>query len=153
MRNFTKKNNTIFRKKTKFEKFYYGNEEFIKYSLVSILCTGILYLIFYLVNLITNGNYMLANFLSYSISFAILYILDERIFKSKPIRKKDRIIQAIIFIIIRIVGFPIDSFILHLFISRFNIENMTSKVLASLIMFIYNYITNKLFVFKKGKLL
>lgn len=152
MRNFTKKN-IIFRKKTKFEKFYYGNEEFIKYSLVSILCTGILYLIFYLVNLITNGNYMLANFLSYSISFAILYILDERIFKSKPIRKKDRIIQAIIFIIIRIVGFPIDSFILHLFISRFNIENMTSKVLASLIMFIYNYITNKLFVFKKGKLL
>ena len=66
---------------------------------------------------------------------------------------KDRAIQLTTFIIIRIIGFPIDSFILHILISKFNIENMISKVISSLIMFIYNYITNKLFVFKKGKLL
>lgn len=154
---FKKKNkslfNKLFRKKTKFEKFYYKNEEFIKYTLVSVICTGILYLIFYIVNLITKGNYILANFLSYSISFTALYILDEKVFKSKPLRKKDKALQLTTFIIIRIVGFPIDSFILHILISKFNIGNMLSKILASLIMFIYNYITNKLFVFKKGKLI
>ena len=30
---------------------------------------------------------------------------------------------------------------------------MAAKVLGSLIMFMYNYITNKLFVFKKNKLI
>ena len=64
---FKKKKNAlarIFRKKSKLEKFYLKNEEFIKYSFVSTVCTGILFLIFFLVDLITKGNYLLANFLS-----------------------------------------------------------------------------------------
>ena len=81
----------IFRKKSKIEKLYYKNEEFIKYCFVSFVCTGILYLVFFLVDLITKGNYMLANFLSYTISFTILFIWDQRVFKSKPRRKKEKI--------------------------------------------------------------
>ena len=42
----------IFRKKSKLEKFYDKNEEFIKYCLVSTICTGILYLVFFIVDLI-----------------------------------------------------------------------------------------------------
>lgn len=155
---FLKKNKrnifkNLFRRKTKLEKLYYKNEEFIKYCLVSAVCTGILYLIFFIVDLITDGNYLLANFLSYTISFAILFIWDQRIFRCKPIRRKDKISQAISFIIIRVIGFPLDSLVLHILIDKFSIGNMTAKVLGSLIMFMYNYITNKLFVFKKNKLL
>lgn len=151
---FNKKKNkflNLFRKKSKIEKFYLKNEEFIKYSLVSLICTFILYFIFFISELITKGNYIISNFISYTISFTILYIWDEKIFKSKFVRKKDRINQAILFIIIRIIGFPLDSFILHILISKFKMNNMIAKVFASLIMFIYNYITNKLFVFKKNK--
>lgn len=143
----------IFRRKTKLEKLYYKNEEFIKYCFVSFVCTGILYLIFFLVDLITKGNYLLANFLSYTISFTILFIWDQRIFKSKPRRKKDKIAQITSFIIIRVIGFPLDSLVLSILINKFDIGNMASKILGSLIMFIYNYITNKLFVFKKNKLI
>lgn len=143
----------IFRRKTKLEKLYYKNEEFIKYCFVSFVCTGILYLIFFLVDLITKGNYLLANFLSYTISFTILFIWDQRIFKSKPRRKKDKIAQITSFIIIRVIGFPLDSLVLSMLINKFDIGNMASKILGSLIMFIYNYITNKLFVFKKNKLI
>ncbi len=143
----------IFRRKTKLEKLYYKNEEFIKYCFVSFVCTGILYLIFFLVDLITKGNYLLANFLSYTISFTILFIWDQRIFKSKPRRRKDKIAQITSFIIIRVIGFPLDSLVLSMLINKFDIGNMTSKILGSLIMFIYNYITNKLFVFKKNKLI
>lgn len=153
---FNRKRNrflNLFRKKSKIEKFYLRNEEFIKYSLVSLICTLILYILFFITEIITKGNYIISNFISYTISFTILYIWDKKIFKSKLVRKKDRINQAIIFIIIRIIGFPVDSFILHLLISKFKMNNMTAKVFASLIMFIYNYITNKLFVFKKNKLL
>lgn len=142
----------IFRKKTKPEKFYDKNKEFINYCLVSFVCTVILYLVFYVVDLITKGNYLLANLISYIISFTILFIWDQRIFKSKPKRKKDKIIQLISFIIVRIIGFPLDSLVLHMLIINFDMNNMIAKILGSLIMFIYNYLTNKLFVFKKAKL-
>ena len=143
----------IFKKKTKLEKFYNKNEEFIKYCVVSTVCTGILYLVFFIVDYITNGNFLIANFLSYTISFAILFIFDQRIFKSIPRRKKDKLTQLTSFVIVRVIGFPIDSFVLYILINKFNIKNMIAKILASLIMFMYNYITNKLFVFKKSKLI
>ncbi len=143
----------IFRRKTKLEKIYYKNEEFIKYCLVSAICTGILYLVFFIVDFISNGNYLLANFLSYTISFAVLFIWDQRIFKSKPRRKKDKLAQVTAFIIVRVIGFPIDSLVLSFLIKRFSIGNMVAKILASFIMFMYNYVTNKLFVFKKNKLI
>ena len=143
----------IFRKKSKIEKLYYKNEEFIKYCFVSFVCTGILYLVFFLVDLITKGNYMLANFLSYTISFTILFIWDQRVFKSKPRRKKEKIAQVTSFIIIRVIGFPLDSVVLSILINKFSIGNMAAKVLGSFIMFMYNYITNKVFVFKKNKLI
>ena len=66
----------IFKKKSKLEKFYYKNEEFIKYCLVSLVCTGILYLVFFIVDLITNGNYLVANLFSYVIYFSVLYVSD-----------------------------------------------------------------------------
>lgn len=143
----------IFKKKSKIEKLYYKNEEFIKYCLVSLVCTGILYFVFFFVDLITKGNYLLANFLSYTISFTILFVWDQKLFKSKPIRKRDKIVQVISFIIVRVVGFPLDSLVLHVLINEFNMSNMVAKVFGSLIMFMYNYITNKLFIFKKNKLL
>lgn len=77
----------LFKKKSKLERFYLRNREFIDYCLVSLVCTGILYLVFFIVDLITKGNYLLANFFSYTISFTILYIWDMHIFKAKPDRK------------------------------------------------------------------
>ncbi len=143
----------IFKKKSKLEKFYYKNEEFIKYCLISLACTGILYLVFFIVDLITNGNYLLANFLSYTISFTVLFFWDQKLFKSRPLRRSKRLAQVTSFIIIRVIGFPIDSLVLSVLINKFNMGNMSAKILGSLIMFMYNYITNKLFVFRKNKLL
>lgn len=143
----------IFKKKSKLEKFYYKNEEFIKYCLISLACTGILYLVFFIVDLITDGNYLLANFLSYTISFTVLFFWDQKLFKSRPLRRSKRLAQVTSFIIIRVIGFPIDSLVLSILINKFNMGNMSAKILGSLIMFMYNYITNKLFVFRKNKLL
>ena len=141
----------LFRKKTKLEKFYYDNEEFIKYCGVSALCTLVLYLVFFIVDLITKGNYLVANFFSYSISFALLFYLNQKVFKSKPKRKRDKLSQLTIFIIIRVIGFPLDSLVLSLLITKAHMGNMMAKIVGSLIMFVYNYVTNKLFVFNNQK--
>ena len=140
----------IFRKRSRLEKFYDRNKEFLKYSLISVICTIILYIIFYIVNKITNGDYFLANFLSYFISFTVLFFMNQRLFKSKPIRRRDKFRQVTSFVVVRVIGFPLDSYVLYLLINNFDMDNMTAKIIGSLIMFIYNYLTNKLFVFKKN---
>jgi len=143
----------LFRKKSKLEKFYYKNKEFIDYNIVSLICTIVLYSIFFIVDYISNGNYLLANFFSYTISFTLLFVLDRKVFDAKPKTRKKRLAQLVNFIIIRAIGFPLDSLVLTLLIKNLKISNMLAKVLGSFIMFIYNYYTNKLFVFKKNKLL
>lgn len=151
---FKKRNiKNIFKKKNFIEKLYYKNKEFFDYSIVSTVCTGILYFLYFFITWITNGKYIVANFIAYFVSFAVLFVWDQRIFKSRPIRRKARIYQLFVFIVLRIIGFMIDSSILVLLIEKFNVPNVYSKVLSSLITFMFNYVTNKLFVFKKNKLL
>ncbi len=139
----------LFRKKNKFEKFYDKNEEFIKYTFVSTVCTGILYALYFFITWITKGRYLVANTIAYSISFIVLFIWDQRLFNSRPKRKKDRFYQLFFFILFRVIGFIIDSSILILLIERCNLDSGVAKIISSLITFMFNYITNKLFVFKK----
>lgn len=150
---FKRKRRTIFQKlfvkQTPLEKFYDTNFEFIWYVLISLVCTGVLYVLYFVINNLTNGNYMVANFISYTISFSLLFYWDQLLFKSKPKHRKKKYTQLITFIIIRVIGFPIDSYILYLLINKCNMSIMIAKVVGSLIMFAYNFITNKLFVFKK----
>lgn len=142
----------LFRKKGKLEKLYYKNKEFINYSIVSVVCTFILYLLYFVVDYITHGRYILANLVAYIVSFTILYLWDQKIFKSRPSKSKERIYQITIFIIFRVIGFALDSAILVFLIERLKASNMLSKVMSSLITFVFNYATNKLFVFKERKL-
>lgn len=152
---FKKDNNIldIFKKKNKFQRVFDKNRQIIEYTFVSVVCTLLFYLIFYIVDKITNGNYLLANFLSYTISFSLLYYLDIKVFDSFLISKRKRAKRFFNFLLVRIIGFPIDSLLLSFLIRYFSMTNMEAKVLGSLIMFIYNYYTNKIFVFEKNKLL
>lgn len=142
----------LFRKRSKLEKFYDKNEEFIKYTLVSTICTVILYTLYFFITWITNGRYIVANFIAYAVSFTILFIWDQKLFKSRPLRKRKRFYQLFMFILFRVIGFMIDSSILLILIEKFTLPNHVAKILSSLITFMFNYITNKLFVFKKANI-
>ena len=142
----------LFRRKSKLERFYYKNREFIDYNIVSFICTIVLYVVFFIVDSITKGNYLVANFFSYTISFTLLYILDREVFDAKPKSKRRKAAQVSSFIIVRVIGFPLDSLVLALLIKYVHLGNLTAKIIGSFIMFIYNYTTNKLFVFKKNNI-
>lgn len=143
----------FFKRKNKLEKFYYKNKEFIDYSFVSFICTIILYSLYFLITWLTKGRYVLANFVAYFVSFTILFMWNQKIFKSKPRKKKDKFYQLIMFIFFRGIGFLMDSLILISLIERFEFSYGVSKLISSLIMFVFNYATNKLFIFKKVRLI
>ena len=72
----------------KIKEIYLKNKLFIYYCMISFLCTIVLYLVYFIINYFGNNQYILANFFGYLISFSILFILDQKLFKSKPNDKK-----------------------------------------------------------------
>lgn len=130
-------------------KIYNKYKEFIKYCTISVLCTIVLYVIYFTITKINKDAYILANFIAYIVSFTILFILNKKLFNSIPKTKKEYITQVLDFIIFRLFGFLIDSTLLVIFIEKIGISNVLSKVISSLITFIYNYYTNKKYIFKK----
>ncbi len=127
---------------------YYKNEKFIKYCMISFFSTILMFSLFFIINLITNGLYIVANVIAYTTSFTVLFILDRKLFNAVPKRKRDKAKQLSNFIIFRGIGLIIDSILLTIFIEYFKIPHFISKIMSSSMTFMYNYMTNKLFVFK-----
>lgn len=130
------------------KKLYEKNKNFIKYSIVSLFCTVILYFLYFLITWLRNGKYIIANLIAYIVSFSVLFILDQKLFNSKLDNKKDFMKQLSAFVIFRVIGFVIDSSLLVLFIEKIGLINAIAKISSSLITFLFNYIVNKLFVFR-----
>lgn len=135
----------------KLKDLYIKNKEFILYCGISFFCTILLYIIYYIIIKINKDAYILANFVAYLISFGLLFYLNQKLFKSYPINKRNKITQIIDFILFRLIGFVIDSSILVILIEKIHIGEFISKIISSLLTFIYNYYTNKKFIFKKYK--
>ena len=130
------------------KKLYEKNKNFIKYSIVSLFCTVILYFLYFLITWLRNGKYIIANLIAYIVSFSVLFIINKKLFNSKLDNKKDFMKQLSAFVIFRVIGFVIDSSLLVLFIEKIGLINAIAKISSSLITFLFNYIVNKLFVFR-----
>ncbi len=129
-------------------KLYENNKLFIHYCIVSFVCTIIMYALYIIINILTNGFYIVANTIAYVVSFTVLFLLDRRLFKAFPRRKLEGAIQVNSFILFRAIGLLIDSLILAFLIEKLLIPKFISKVISSSMTFFYNYLTNKLFVFR-----
>ncbi len=126
---------------------YKKNEMFIKYTIISIICTLIMFGLYILVDYLTNGKYIIANIIAYGVSFTLIFILNRNLFNSRPISRRNKIRQLNNFIIFRCIGLLIDSYLLSILIEEFNLTNFWGKFFSSLITFMYNYFTNKAFIF------
>ena len=131
----------------KIKEIYLKNNLFIHYCIISFLCTIILYIVYFLINYVSGNQYILANFWGYLVSFTLLFILDQKLFKSRPKDKKILLKQILIFIVIRAIAFLLESIILVILIEKIKLSNIIAKFISSTIIFIYNYLANKNYVF------
>lgn len=135
----------------KIKEIYLKNNLFIHYCIISFLCTIILYIVYFLINYVSGNQYILANFWGYLVSFTLLFILDQKLFKSRPKDKKILLKQILIFIVIRAIAFLLESIILVILIEKIKLSNIIAKFISSTIIFIYNYLANKNYVFINKK--
>ena len=121
-------------------------QQIIKFGIVGGLAFIIDYGIYTLLSQLLGIYYILASIISFSISVIFNYILSIKwVF---DVTKKQTTKEFIIFIVLSVIGLIINSIILYICVELFNIHDMIGKIIATIIVMVYNFITRKIFIEK-----
>ena len=117
----------------------------IKFSIVGGIATIIDFAFLYIFKEFLNINIIIANTLSFIISVTYNYIASITwVFDVN--KNKNKNIQFILFILFSVVGLIINNIILYILTDKLNIYYLISKVIATIIVMIFNFVTRKKFL-------
>ena len=117
----------------------------IKFSVVGGIATIIDFAFLYIFKEFLNIDVIIANTLSFIISVTYNYIASITwVFDVN--KKKNKNIQFVLFIILSIVGLIMNNIILYILTDKLNIYYLISKVIATIIVMIFNFVTRKKFL-------
>ena len=101
---------------------------------------GIFALLVYL-----NVHYLVAQIISFSISLAFNYWASIKwVFNAK----KQTLKEIMIFIVLSIIGLGINEILLYIGVDKLGYHELIVKLIATIIVMIYNFITRKLIIEK-----
>ena len=122
-------------------------KQIINFLIVGTVATIIDFIIYYILYNIFSINPLIANIISFTISVIFNYIASIRwVFKVDENKNKKIIFTT--FIILSIVGMLITELLIFIFVDMINIEPMISKIIATIITMIFNFISRKLILEK-----
>ena len=120
--------------------------QLFKFGIVGTIAFAIDYGIFTLLTQVINMHYLISSIISFSISVIFNYIMSVKwVF---DITKKQTAKEFIIFILLSVVGLIINSIVLYILVEKAGIHELISKVIATIIVMIFNFITRKIFLEK-----
>lgn len=122
-------------------------EQIIKFGLVGFLCFFIDYGIMVFLTEVFNVNYLISSGISFTISVIVNYVLSLTfVFDTK---KGNKAKEFVIFIVLSVVGLGINQVLMWFCVDVLGIFYMISKIGATAIVMVYNFITRKLILERK----
>ena len=122
-------------------------EQIIKFGLVGFLCFFIDYGIMVFLTEIVNINYLISSGISFTVSVIVNYILSLTfVFDTQ---EGNKIKEFVIFIILSVIGLGINQVLMWFCVDVLGIFYMISKIGATAVVMVYNFITRKLILEKK----
>ena len=123
-------------------------EQIIKFGLVGFLCFFIDYGIMVFLTEVVNVNYLISSGISFSVSVIVNYVLSLAfVFDTK---KGNKIKEFVIFVVLSIIGLGINQVLMWFCVDVLGIFYMISKIGATAVVMVYNFITRKLFIERKN---
>lgn len=114
----------------------------IKFSIVGGIATIIDFICLYIFKEYLNIDVILANTLSFIISVIYNYIASITLVFDIN-KNKNKKLKFVLFIIFSVIGLIINNTLIYILTSNLNIYYLLSKVIATLIVMIFNFITRK----------
>ena len=124
-------------------------QQMIKFGFVGVLCFFIDYGIMVFLTEVFGINYMVSSTVSFSVSVTVNYILSVA-FVFETDKDKNKIKEFIVFVLLSIVGLGVNELCKRLGTDLMGIHNMITKIGATAIVMVYNFVTRKMFIEKKN---
>jgi putative flippase GtrA len=115
------------------------------YSVSGVSATGVEWLFFYLLNGVLGLHYEASTFIAMSISGLVGWAVGRALlFKSTghPIREIAMIYAT------GFIGILFNMLLMWIFVDIFSVKEMVSKAISSIIVFLWNYLTRELFIYR-----
>lgn len=123
--------------------------QIIKFGFVGFLCFFIDYGIMVFLTEALKINYLISSGCSFSVSVIVNYILSIK-FVFDADRDANKVKQFLVFLFFSIGGLIINQVVMWVAVDLLGIFYMISKIGATAIVMVYNFITRKLFIEKKS---
>ena len=122
--------------------------QIIKFGMVGGLCFLIDYGVMIFLTEVFNINYLISSGISFTVSVIVNYILSMR-FVFETEKNDSAMKKFIIFVVLSVVGLIINQILMWILVDKIGIFYMISKIGATFIVMVYNFITRKLILEKR----
>lgn len=122
--------------------------QIIKFGMVGGLCFLIDYGVMIFLTEVFNINYLISSGISFTVSVIVNYILSMR-FVFETEKDDSAMKKFIIFVVLSVIGLIINQILMWILVDKLGIFYMISKIGATFIVMVYNFITRKLILEKK----
>lgn len=118
--------------------------QILKFGVVGVIAFAIDYSLLYVLTEVFGIYYLISSVVSFTVSLIFNYIASIKwVF---DVTKKQTAKEIIIFIILSVIGLGINQLILYLMTDLWAIYYMFSKLVATAIVMVWNFITRKIFI-------
>ena len=120
-------------------------EQIFRFTIVGGIATIIDWIVYYLLFNYLNIDPLLANIFSFSVSVIYNYIASVKwVFNVDETKSKKK--TFVYFIFFSVIGLLLTELLLFVFINKMTFDEMISKIVATFIVMIFNFVTRKMFL-------
>lgn len=125
--------------------------QIVKFGLVGAIAFVIDYGLMVLLTEVFNIYSLISAAISFTVSVIFNYIASVKWVFDVDNEKNSKSKQLIVFIILSVIGLIINELIMWVMDVKFSIHYMISKLVATFVVMVWNFITRKLFLEEKRK--
>lgn len=119
--------------------------QFFKFAIVGIVSFALDYVILFVMTDVFKVYYLLSSFISLSVSLLVNYWLSMKfVFQCKEEMSKHR--KFSVFLLLSVIGIVLTQYIMENLVERFHVYYMLAKVIATMVVTMWNFVSRKVFL-------
>ena len=120
--------------------------QILKFGVVGVIAFLIDYGLLYILTEYANIYYLISSIISFTVSLIFNYILSIKwVF---DVTKKQTYKEVFVFVVLSVIGLGINQLVMYLGSDIMHIYYMLTKLVATAIVMVWNFITRKIFIEK-----